>query len=470
VTLAGSLPLDAATMSADIAQGRRKPSDLLEDCLARIGRANAELGAFVHIDERGARLAAAAADDRQAAGARLGPLDGVPVAVKDNLWVAGMPAHWGSRMWEEFAPSTDDIPVQRLRAAGAIIVGKTNTPEFALSGRTDSPLHGPARNPWDTSLTPGGSSGGSAAALAAGMVPLSLATDAGGSTRLPASYTGLYGLRPTNGRIARRYGFPPMALDFQAVGVMARTLADLEMLYRCVTGPDERDPLSLRLPPPERRARDGGRLRIGWFSMIQDELVDPEVSAAVEECAGLLEQANCELVRRQAPYETAMVRTVWSTISAAGAARAACMHPDRWRGEASRPIAAAAERGLGLTAVEYVRALDRLAELRGMVADTWGDVDAFLCPSAASPAWPLNEEFPASIGGRPGHPMAQNAFATWVNAIGHPGLNIPVHPHADGRPLGVQVVGRFGGDDVVLEVARRLERVATWTRPPFPSW
>jgi aspartyl-tRNA(Asn)/glutamyl-tRNA(Gln) amidotransferase subunit A len=146
------------------------------------------------------------------------------------------------------------------------------------------------------------------------------------------------------------------------------------------------------------------------------------------------------------------------------------MHPDRWRDEASRPIAAAAERGSGLTAVEYVRALDKLAELRGMVADSWGDVDAFLCPSAASPAWPLGEEFPANIGGRPGHPMAQNVFATWVNTVGHPGLSIPVRPHADGRPLGVQVVGRFGGDDVVLEVARRLERVAPWTRPPFPFW
>lgn len=468
MTQAGKPPLSASAMSAELAAGRCTPSELLRDCLARVERANAALGAFVHLDKEGAAAAARAADARQATGSRVGPLDGVPVAVKDNLWVAGMPARWGSRMWADFLPPADDIPVERLRAAGAVILGKTNTPEFALSGRTDSPLHGPARNPWNTGLTPGGSSGGSVAAVAAGMVPLALATDAGGSTRLPASYTGLYGLRPSNGRIARRHGFPPMALDFQAVGVVARTLEDLELLFRSVAGPDRRDPASERIPSLPSPA--GRKLRIGWFSALQNELVHPEVAAAVMECAEILAEEECELVPREAPYDVGLVRQVWGTVSAAGAARAAEMHPDRWRREASSAIAAAAERGLRLTALDYVRAMDGLAELRGRVADCWGDVDCYLCPSAASPAWPLGDDFPASIDGRPGHPAAQNAFATWVNAIGHPGLSIPVRPHADGRPLGVQVVGRFGGDEVVLEVARRLKRRASWRNAPFPAW
>jgi aspartyl-tRNA(Asn)/glutamyl-tRNA(Gln) amidotransferase subunit A len=455
-------------MSAELEAGLCKPSELLQDCLARIARSNAALGAFVHLDEEGAAEAARAADERQMAGARLGPLDGVPVAVKDNLWVKGMPARWGSRMWASFSPPVDDIPVERLRAAGAVIVGKTNTPEFALSGRTDSPLHGPARNPWNLDLTPGGSSGGSVAAVASGMVPLALATDAGGSTRLPASYTGLYGLRPSNGRIARRHGFPPMALDFQAVGVLARSLEDLELLYRSIAGSDPRDPASERVP--SLPSPSGRKLRIGWFSSLQDELVDGEVAAAVEECAGLLERSHCEMVARKAPYDIALVRKVWGTMSAAGAARAAEMHPEQWRTEASRPIAAAAERGLRLTAVDYVLAMDGLAEIRTRVADAWGDVDCYLCPSAASPAWPLGDEFPVSIGGRTGHAAAQNAFATWVNAIGHPGLNVPVRPHADGRPLGVQVVGRFGGEEAVLEAARRLNRSASWPSPAYPAW
>ncbi|MFC7738619.1 amidase [Roseomonas sp. GCM10028921] len=468
MTQLGQAPLSASTMSVELEEGRCTPSELLQDCLTRIERSNAALGAFVYVDRKGAEEAARAADARQVAGTRLGPLDGVPVAVKDNLWVAGMPAHWGSRMWADFMPPVDDIPVERLRAAGAVIVGKTNTPEFALSGRTDSPLHGPARNPWNTELTPGGSSGGSVAAVAAGMVPLALATDAGGSTRLPASYTGLYGLRPSNGRIARRYGFPPMALDFQAVGLVARSLEDLELFYRSVAGPDPRDPASERLPSLPCPA--GKKLRIGWFAGLQDELVDPEVSAAVKECADLLAGDLCEGVPREAPYDVGLVRKAWATVSAAGAARAAELHPERWRTEASAPIAAAVERGLKLTAVDYVRAMDQLAEIRGRVADAWDDVDCFLCPSAASPAWPTHDEFPASIGGRPGHAAAQNAFATWVNAIGHPGLNIPVRPHADGRPLGVQVVGRFGGEEVVLEVARRLQQRAPWPERAYPVW
>src|SRR3712207_693952 len=287
----------------------------------------------------------------------------------------------------------------------------------SLSGRTDSPLHGPARNPWNVALTPGGSSGGSVAAVAAGMVPLALATDAGGSTRLPASYTCLYGLRPSKGRVARRHGFPPMALDFQAVGIVARTLEDLEMAYRVVSGPDPRDPSSWRLPSGSGPGA-GGRLRVGWFSSLGDELVGPEVAAAVGECAVLLAEAGCDVVPREAPYDVALVRRVWGTLSSAGAARAAEIHPDRWREEASPAIKAAAERGLRLGAVDHVRALDGLAEVRGRVADAWGDVDLFVCPSAASPAWPLGDEFPASIAGQPGHPAAQNAFATWVNAIG----------------------------------------------------
>ncbi|MBR0667376.1 amidase [Roseomonas hellenica] len=458
-------PLSATAMAARLADGSVTPPELLEDSLARIGRSNAELGAFVHVDAEGAAEAARAAAGRQAAGMRLGPLDGVPVAVKDNLWVAGMPAHWGSRMWADFTPPVDDIPVERLRRAGAVIIGKTNTPEFALSGRTDSPLHGPARNPWDIRLTPGGSSGGSVAAVAAGLVPLALATDAGGSTRLPASYTGLFGMRPSNGRIARRHGFPPMALDFQAVGVLGRSLEDMELLLSCVAGPDARDPSSERVPDlagPDRP------LRVGWCASIGEEGVDAEVAAAVAECASVLESAGCEVARREAPFDLALVRKVWGVISAAGAARAAELHPDRWRAEASGAIAAAASRGLGLSAVDYVRALDGLAEIRAGVAEAWGRMDLLLCPSAASPAWPLEDEFPRQVGDRPGHGVAQNIFATWVNAVGYPGLNVPVRPHADGRPRGVQVVGRFGADSMVLAAGRVLADDPVCSRPAFP--
>jgi aspartyl-tRNA(Asn)/glutamyl-tRNA(Gln) amidotransferase subunit A len=298
------------------------------------------------------------------------------------------------------------------------------------------------------------------------MVPVALTTDAGGSTRLPASYTGLYGLRPSNGRISRRYGFPPMGIDFQAVGAVARSLEDLEMAYRLLAGPDPRDPFSSRLPAPSAARRP----RIGWFARLAGELVHPEVEAAVQECAAVLQAAGYDIVPRAAPYDVALVRKVWGALSSAGAARAAEMHPDRWRTEASAAIAATAARGLALTAVDYVRALDGLAEIRTGVADAWGDVDVFLCPSAASPAWPIGDEFPAEIGGAPGHAGAQNVFATWVNAIGHPGLNVPARPHANGLPLGVQLVGRFGGEEDLFELARSLGSGAAWKPAEFPRW
>ena len=462
-----AVPLSATEMSRRLGRGEITPEAILDDALARIERANPALGAFVHVDAEGAAAAARASGLRQAAGERLGPLDGIPVAIKDNIWVAGMPACCGSRMWADFVPPKDDVSVERLRAAGAVIVGKTNMPEFAMLSRTDGPLHGPARNPWDVSLTPGGSSGGSSAAVAAGMVPLSLATDAAGSVRLPASYTGLYGMRPSNGHVPRRHGFPPIALDFQAIGVMGRSLADMELLLDAVAGPDIRDPYSLRVPREKRGARP---LRVGWFASIENEAVDPEVAAAVKESAALLAAAGCEVVERDAPHDPVLFRRIWNTLSACGAARAVEMHPDRWRTEASLPVAAAAEEGLRLSGVDYVRALDALAGLRTGVAEAWGDVDLFLCPSAACPAWPLGDAFPKTVGGRPGHPTVHNSFASWVNAIGHPAISVPGRPHADGRPLGVQIVGRFGGDSTVIEAARRLDEQAGWPRPAFPRW
>ena len=463
----------AALLSAAFNDGRLTSSELLEQSFACIHRANEALGAFVHLDEGGAMAAAKASDKRIALGKRLSPLDGVPISVKDNLWVAGMPARWGSRMWADFVPPRDDVVVERLKGAGAVIVGKTNTPEFAFAGRTSSLLHGPARNPWNTDLTPGGSSGGAAASVAAGMTPFAIATDAGGSIRLPASYTGLYGLRPSNGRIPRRHGFPPIAFNLQTIGVLSRSLDDLTAVYRIVAGADPRDPDSqtfvheLAEGVPETKAH---RLKIGWFASHGDESVHPEVAEAVRECAGLFEGLDCEVVACEPPYDISAIRSIWSALGAAGVARAVEIHPNRWASEASGPIIANAERGLRMSASDYVRALDELAAFRRNVAANWGEFDAFLCPSAASPAWPLEDAFPEFVDGRPGHAFVQNTFATWVNAIGHPGLSIPARPHTDGRPLGIQIVGQMGEERTILELARRLEGAACWTVPHFPVW
>jgi aspartyl-tRNA(Asn)/glutamyl-tRNA(Gln) amidotransferase subunit A len=233
--------LDATALSALLDAREITPLRLLEQTLGRLDALEPVLNAFTHVDRDGALAAATAATARQAAGVRLGPLDGIPVSVKDNIFVAGLPARWGSLLFRDHIPDRDDICVERMRAAGAVIVGKTTTPELAMLGRTDSRLSGVTRSPWDPTLTPGGSSGGASASVAAGITTLAIGTDMGGSTRLPASYTGLLGMRPSTGRIARRFGFPATAIDFPVIGPFTRTMRDMRLLYGALAGPDPRD-------------------------------------------------------------------------------------------------------------------------------------------------------------------------------------------------------------------------------------
>lgn len=448
--------LDATALSALLDAREITPIRLLEQSLSRLDALDPALNAFTHVDRKGALAAARAAAARQAADARLGPLDGIPVSVKDNIFVAGLPAQWGSLLFRDYIPDRDDICVERLRAAGAVIVGKTTTPELAMLGRTDSRLSGVTRNPWDRALTPGGSSGGASASVAAGITTLAIGTDMGGSTRLPASYTGLVGMRPSTGRIARRYGFPATCLDFQVIGPFARTMRDMRLLYGVLAGPDPRDPYSLRFPPAPD-VTSGRRLRIGWFTGIGDEGATPEVAASVAAAIAGLAGADCQVAQVSAPFDLGALRAFHAVLTAAAAARIVNRFPDRWRAETCDNVRAAAERGLALSAAAYVDALDALAAWRSDVTTAWGDYDALIVPTAAAPAWRAEDEAPPGL-----TPATQGMFGAWVNAAGLPGIGVPGQPHPDGRPIGVQIVAPFGHDAVVLEIAQRLETLAPW--------
>jgi aspartyl-tRNA(Asn)/glutamyl-tRNA(Gln) amidotransferase subunit A len=352
--------LDATSLSALMDAREITPLQLLEQTLTRLDALEPVLNAFTHVDRDGALAAARAATARQASGTRLGPLDGIPVSVKDNIFVAGLPAQWGSLLFRDHIPHRDDICVERLRAAGAVIVGKTTTPELAMLGRTDSRLSGVARSPWDPALTPGGSSGGASASVAAGVTPLAIGTDMGGSTRLPAAYTGLVGMRPSTGRIPRRFGFPATCIDFQVIGPFARTMRDMRLLYDVLAGPDPRDPYSQRFPPAPD-VTPGRRIRIGWFTSIGAEGATPEVAASVAAAVGSLAGANCEVAPAAAPFDLGALRTFHATLTAAAAARIVVRFPDRWPTETCDNVRAAAERGLAISAAAYVDALDALA-------------------------------------------------------------------------------------------------------------
>jgi aspartyl-tRNA(Asn)/glutamyl-tRNA(Gln) amidotransferase subunit A len=449
--------LDATALSALLDARDVTPLRLLEQSLARLDALEPVLNAFSHVDRDGAQAAAKAATERQQAGGRLSPLDGIPVSVKDNIFVAGLPAQWGSLLFRDHVPDRDDICVERLRAAGAVIVGKTTTPELAILGRTDSRLSGVTRSPWDPALTPGGSSGGASASVAAGITPLAIGTDMGGSTRLPAAYTGLVGMRPSTGRIPRRYGFPATCIDFQVIGPFARSMRDMRLLYGVLAGPDARDPYSDRFPsaPDDTATR---RLRIGWFTAIGDEGAVPEVAASVAAAVAALAGANCEALPVAAPFDLAALRGFHATLTAAAAARIVVRFPERWRAETCDNVRAAAERGLALSAAAYVDALDALAAWRADITTAWGDYDALIVPTAAAPAWRAEDEAPPGL-----TPATQGMFGAWVNAAGLPGISVPGQPHPDGRPIGVQIVAPFGHDEVVLRIAQRLETMAPWS-------
>jgi aspartyl-tRNA(Asn)/glutamyl-tRNA(Gln) amidotransferase subunit A len=455
--------LDATALSALLDAKDITPMQLLDQALARLDALEPVLNAFTHVDRDGAQAAAKAATKRQASGARLGPLDGIPVSVKDNIFVRGLPARWGSLLFRDFVPERDDICVERLREAGAVIVGKTTTPELAMLGRTDSRLSGVTRSPWDPALTPGGSSGGASASVAAGITTLAIGTDMGGSTRLPASYTGLVGMRPSTGRIPRRFGFPATCIDFQVIGPFARTMRDMRLLYGVLAGPDARDPYSERFPPTPD-ASLGRRIRIGWFTAIGAEGATPEVASSVAAAVGSLANANCETAPVSAPFDLGALRAFHATLTAAAAARIVNRFPDRWREETCDNVRAAAERGLAISAASYVDALDALAAWRADVTEAWGEYDALVLPTAAAPAWRAEDEAPPGL-----TPAMQGMFGAWINAAGLPGISVPGAPHPDGRPIGVQIVAPFGHDDVVIDIAQRLESSAPWAErwPPM---
>lgn len=438
--------------------GEVSPPDLLDSFLERYEALNDRLNAFAVLDPEGARRSAEAARERQRSRRRLGPLDGIPLSIKDNLFVAGLPARWGSLLFRDHVPQRDDICVERLRSAGAVIVGKSATAEFALSGRMETITVGTTRNPWDMTLTPGGSSGGAVASVAAGLTPIALGTDAGGSIRMPASYTGLVGLRPSNGRIPRRHGFPPMVLDFQSIGLVARSVADCSLLFDALQGPDARDPVSVVIG---RRETLGRPLRIGWFDEVAGDRPDDEVRASLHHCLWGIRELGHLVEPCLPPYDVALLRDIWDVLSSLGAARVARHHPD-WQARVTEPLRRIIERGMGRSVFDYAEAIDRLQSFRAETSARWGEFDVLVTPTAAAPAFPTDMEHPETIGDKLGSGAVQGMYCGWVNALGFSAMSIPGRPHPDGRPIGIQLVTRAGGDEMILQLGAELERLEPW--------
>jgi aspartyl-tRNA(Asn)/glutamyl-tRNA(Gln) amidotransferase subunit A len=454
--------VSAAQLGAAYRNGRVTPTEVLEQVLARCTQLNPILNAIVTLDSEGARRDAVASEARWRAGSPLGALDGIPLTVKDSILVRGLRTTWGSRRYADFVPERDELPVARLRAAGALIVGKTNVPEFTLQGYTDNLLFGPTRNPWDPELTPGGSSGGAVAAVAAGLAPLALCTDGGGSIRRPASHTGLVGLKPSRGRVPRCDGFPAILLDYEVVGPIARCVEDVVLVMRALSESDARDPSSSAFEGrPFEIPESLRRRRILYAPRFGDAPVDREVAASVAAAARVFERLG-HSVEEAARFDLAEpLNEAWPVISQVGLAWLLGAHGAS-RDELSTAIESMAESGRKIPATRLFDALDATRAMRGRVAGLFADYDFLLTPTAAALPWPVGETHPAAIDGRPVGPRGHAVFTAFVNAAGLSAINLPCAPSAGGLPIGFQLIAPAGGDGLLCAIAVQFERAEPW--------
>lgn len=464
---AALLRLSAIEAAAAIRAKRLSPVTLVDAVLAAIARTQPTLNAFVSIDEAGARAAARTAEAALARGETLGPLHGVPFSVKDLTWTAGLRTTMGSHLFADFVPTEDAVPVARLRAAGAILIGKTTTPEFGHKPFTDAPLSGTTRNPWNLAHTPGGSSGGAAAAVAAGLAPLALGTDGGGSIRIPAACCGIVGLKPTLGRVPHVHA-PDAFANNSFIGPMTRTVADARLMLSVIEGPDARDPYAAALPfPPPPKT-----LRLGWAARVGNPLLDPEVEALAEAAARALGAELRPVTLDFAAEEEAFLVTLQAALAGRLGQRLA---EDRGRMDAS--LVETIERGLRRTAAELVAATGRRTTLFRRVVALFEGIDVLATPTIAAPApeTGLDPFAPFRIAGGAG--AAGHIRATWYpytypfNLTGHPALAVPAGRTKAGLPVSLQLVGGWHADRLLLDLAARLEQAHPWAAewPPHAA-
>jgi aspartyl-tRNA(Asn)/glutamyl-tRNA(Gln) amidotransferase subunit A len=449
--------LSATELAAAYGASAITPDAVLEATLERLAKVNPLINAMVTLDLNGACTAARDSTCRWRDGQALGPLDGVPITVKDNILMRGLRATWGSRLYADYVPELDEEPVARLRNAGAVILGKTNVPEFTVHGFTDNVLFGPTRNPWDLASTPGGSSGGAAAAVASGIGPIALCTDGGGSIRRPAAHTGLVGFKPSRGMVPRGTGFPAILHDFEVAGPIARHVDDIVLAMHVIGGPQWRE-----LSDPQ----DDRRLKILHIAAFGDEPVDPAISRAVADVAAELARAGHD-VEHASRFDLARpIGEVWPIISNAGVAWLLSQH-DGAADKVGPAVAEMARQGATYSAADYLGALDAVQNVKRAFDALFDQNDVLLTPATAAMPWLATETHPPVIAGRSVGPRGHAVFTPFANALGLPAISLPCRFWPDGAPVGFQLCAPKGQDAVLLELAREYER-QTQTRFRWP--
>ncbi len=463
------MQLSARRIAEHVAAGELSAVTLFDALMERIAAENPRLNAFVCLDPEAGRAEAAAADARAARGEAL-PLLGVPFTVKDNIWVGGRPATQGSRLFADFVAPQDAVAVARLRAAGAVFAGITNCSEFACKGVTTNPLHGATRNPWNLELTPGGSSGGAASAVAAGLSPLALTTDGGGSTRRPAAHVGVVGMKPSAGIVPHPIGFAEPVFGNSVVGQMARSVGDVALMLDVLAGPDLRDPQSVTVQGRFLDAvsnPDPTGLRVAYSPRLGlNVAVEPDVARCVEYAVRRLEWAGVQVEEADPVWPEGAGESGLMALQFAGLAS---LYGDRFRAEPGlfdTDIAVQIEAGLRTTGAEVARALHLREEAYRALAAFFTRFDLLITPTTPVTAWPLDQLGPATIEGRPASPRGHAVFTPLFNHCYAPACSIPCGLDDRGLPVGLQIAGPRLSDARVLTLAAALEAMIGWTAQP----
>jgi amidase len=424
--------------------------------LDRIAALNPRINAVVSLRPEEALAEADAADRRAAAGAPLGPLHGLPIAIKDLEDTAGIRTTYGSTMFAEHVPAVDSLLVQRLRAAGAIVVGKTNTPEFGVGSHTFNKVFGPTRNPWSLDRSAGGSSGGAAAALAAGLVPIADGSDHGGSIRNPASFNNVVGLRPTPGLVPSNGsgdGWDPAAV----LGPMARTVGDLALMLAAISGADPRSPLSYGDPAEFRGDLRGdlAGVRIAWCPDLGGLPIEPAVLGVLGQARDRLTALGC--VVEDVALDLSHADEAFETLRALGFARAFGDSLPALRETAKDTVVWNIERGLSLDVPTIARALTTRSEIFTMFAEVLARFDVLAAPSAQVVPFPVEQEYPVQVAGvTMPHYLGWMRVCSRITVSAHPVAAVPAGFTDNQLPVGLQLVGRYRGD------LRLLRHAAAW--------
>jgi aspartyl-tRNA(Asn)/glutamyl-tRNA(Gln) amidotransferase subunit A len=454
-----------------IADREVSPVELTGMFLERIDALDGKLNSYLTVSADSALAEARAAEDAVMSGEELGPLHGVPISVKDLEMSAGIRTTGGSLLFEDRVPAVDSAVVERVKAAGAVILGKTNTPEFGLLGHTQNRLGDHCRNPWNTERTTGGSSGGAGASVVAGLCTLATGSDGGGSIRIPAALCGIYGIKPTQGRVPLYPGVPspPFANHFSQSGPMTRTVRDSALLLQVLAGHYANDVNSLRTAPGDyMAAADSGTegLRIAWSPDYGYGAVERDVDSRCREAAGVFEDLGCTVDEVDLALDSP-IDAFWDLFCSVSNARYAAMVGDNsdLLTDYGRTCI---EHGATVSGPQYARALGTRADLMARFGKLLDEYDLLLSPTLSAGAFPVGEP-PSEIDGKAVDKFSGFFPFTYpINMIGHPAASIPCGFTNEDLPVGLHIVGRWGDEETIIAASAAFEEARPWAhlRPP----